>query len=107
VIVFFTFSDKKKGRRNPEYPVVKENAYRPLPGTCTYDRESRAALSPGALQATVYLGDVLDPVISFGIITANTKLFEDFFYIHHGMTRPVVIAGALLRYYLLYNRSLR
>jgi hypothetical protein len=31
-------------------------------------------------------------VLNFGIITANAKLFEDFFYIHLGMTLPMVIA---------------
>jgi len=31
-------------------------------------------------------------VLNFGIITANAKLFEDFFRIHLGMTLPVVIA---------------
>jgi len=31
-------------------------------------------------------------VLNFGIITANAKLFEDFFLIHFGMTLPVVIA---------------
>ena len=31
-------------------------------------------------------------VLNFGIITANAKLFEDFFLIHLGMTLPVVIA---------------
>src|SRR5512145_3090687 len=30
--------------------------------------------------------------LNFGIITANAKLFEDFFKIHLGMTLPVVIA---------------
>ena len=31
-------------------------------------------------------------VLNFGIITANAKLFEDFFLIHFGLTIPVVIA---------------
>jgi len=31
-------------------------------------------------------------VLNFGIITANAKLFEDFFYIHLGLTLPMVIA---------------
>ncbi len=31
-------------------------------------------------------------VLNFGIITANAKLFEDFFWIHLGMTLPAVIA---------------
>jgi hypothetical protein len=30
--------------------------------------------------------------LNFGIITANAKLFEDFFYIHLGLTLPMVIA---------------
>ena len=31
-------------------------------------------------------------LLSFGIITANAKLFEDFFSIHLGLTIPMVIA---------------
>nr|WP_321349433.1 hypothetical protein [uncultured Methanoregula sp.] len=31
-------------------------------------------------------------LLNFGIITANAKLFEDFFYIHLGLTLPEVIA---------------
>jgi hypothetical protein len=31
-------------------------------------------------------------VLNFGIITANAKLFEDFFLIHLGLTLPMVIA---------------
>ncbi|MDD5024312.1 MAG: hypothetical protein PHF57_02495 [Methanoregula sp.] len=31
-------------------------------------------------------------VLNFGIITANAKLFEDFFWIHFGLTLPMVIA---------------
>jgi len=31
-------------------------------------------------------------LLNFGIITANAKLFEDFFYIHLGLTLPMVIA---------------
>nr|WP_320160395.1 hypothetical protein [uncultured Methanoregula sp.] len=31
-------------------------------------------------------------LLNFGIITANAKLFEDFFYIHFGLTLPMVIA---------------
>jgi hypothetical protein len=31
-------------------------------------------------------------VLNFGIITANAKLFEDFFSIHLGLTLPMVIA---------------
>lgn len=34
-------------------------------------------------------------VLNFGIITANAKLFEDFFYIHLGLTLPMVIALAI------------
>jgi len=30
--------------------------------------------------------------LNFGIITANAKLFEDFFSLHLGMTLPMVIA---------------
>jgi hypothetical protein len=30
--------------------------------------------------------------LNFGIITANAKLFEDFFLVHLGMTLPMVIA---------------
>ena len=30
-------------------------------------------------------------VLNFGIITANAKLFEDFFWIHFGLTIPEVI----------------
>jgi len=30
-------------------------------------------------------------LLNFGIITANAKLFEDFFYIHLGLTLPEVI----------------
>jgi hypothetical protein len=31
-------------------------------------------------------------LLNFGIITANAKLFEDFFSIHFGLTLPMVIA---------------
>lgn len=31
-------------------------------------------------------------LLNFGIITANAKLFEDFFLIHFGLTLPAVIA---------------
>ena len=34
-------------------------------------------------------------VLNFGIITANAKLFEDFFSVHLGMTLPMVIALAV------------
>jgi glucose-6-phosphate-specific signal transduction histidine kinase len=34
-------------------------------------------------------------LLNFGIITANAKLFEDFFYIHLGLTLPMVIAIAI------------
>ncbi|MFA5253515.1 MAG: hypothetical protein WC367_02445 [Methanoregula sp.] len=34
-------------------------------------------------------------LINFGIITANAKLFEDFFYYHLGLTLPMVIAIAI------------
>ena len=40
-------------------------------------------------------------LISFGIITANAKLFEDFFYIHLGLTLPEVIALAVPFYILI------
>jgi len=34
-------------------------------------------------------------ILNFGIITANAKLFEDFFLIHLGLTLPMVIAIAV------------
>jgi hypothetical protein len=34
-------------------------------------------------------------LLNFGIITANAKLFEDFFYIHLGLTLPMVIILAI------------
>ena len=34
-------------------------------------------------------------LLNFGIITANAKLFEDFFLIHFGLTIPMVIAIAI------------
>ena len=34
-------------------------------------------------------------LLNFGIITANAKLFEDFFLIHFGLTLPMVIAIAI------------
>jgi hypothetical protein len=40
-------------------------------------------------------------VLNFGIITANAKLFEDFFLIHLGMTLPVVIALSVPCYILV------
>lgn len=40
-------------------------------------------------------------VLNFGIITANAKLFEDFFRIHLGMTLPVVIALAVPCYVIV------
>jgi hypothetical protein len=39
-------------------------------------------------------------VLNFGIITANAKLFEDFFSIHLGMTLPMVITVAVPFYIL-------
>jgi len=40
-------------------------------------------------------------VLNFGIITANAKLFEDFFSIHLGMTLPMVIALSVPCYILV------
>ena len=40
-------------------------------------------------------------VLNFGIITANAKLFEDFFTIHLGMTLPMVIALSVPCYILV------
>ncbi len=40
-------------------------------------------------------------LLNFGIITANAKLFEDFFYIHLGLTLPMVLALAVPCYILL------
>jgi hypothetical protein len=40
-------------------------------------------------------------VLNFGIITANAKLFEDFFLIHLGMTLPLVIALSVPCYILV------
>lgn len=40
-------------------------------------------------------------VLNFGIITANAKLFEDFFAIHLGMTLAMVIALSVPCYILL------
>jgi len=37
-------------------------------------------------------------VLNFGIITANAKLFEDFFLIHLGLTLPEVIAISIPLY---------
>ena len=37
-------------------------------------------------------------LLNFGIITANAKLFEDFFYIHLRLTLPMVIAIAIPAY---------
>ena len=37
-------------------------------------------------------------LLSFGIITANAKLFEDFFSIHLGLTLPMVIVIAIPLY---------
>jgi len=34
-------------------------------------------------------------LLNFGIISANAKLFEDFFLIHFGLTIPMVIAIAI------------
>jgi hypothetical protein len=34
-------------------------------------------------------------LLNFGIITANAKLFEEFFLIHFGLTIPMVIAIAI------------
>ena len=47
-------------------------------------------------------------VLNFGIITANAKLFEDFFSVHLGLTLPMVKSprGALLYHRLLYHRAL-
>jgi hypothetical protein len=39
-------------------------------------------------------------ILNFGIITANAKLFEDFFRIHLGMTLPMVIALSVPIYIL-------
>jgi len=39
-------------------------------------------------------------LLSFGILTANAKLFEDFFLIHLGLTLPMVIAIAIPVYVL-------
>ncbi len=40
-------------------------------------------------------------VLNFGIITANAKLFEDFFWIHFGLTLPMVIALSVPAYILI------
>lgn len=40
-------------------------------------------------------------ILNFGIITANAKLFEDFFSIHFGLTLPMVIALAIPCYILI------
>ncbi|MCK9630903.1 MAG: hypothetical protein M0R30_04615 [Methanoregula sp.] len=40
-------------------------------------------------------------VLNFGIITANAKLFEDFFYIHLGLTLPMVIALSVPCYIII------
>jgi hypothetical protein len=40
-------------------------------------------------------------LLNFGIITANAKLFEDFFYIHLGLTLPEVIALAIPCYIII------
>ena len=40
-------------------------------------------------------------VLNFGIITANAKLFEDFFWIHLGLTLPMVIALSVPAYILV------
>ncbi|MDD1705057.1 MAG: hypothetical protein LUP97_07540 [Methanoregula sp.] len=40
-------------------------------------------------------------LLSFGIITANAKLFEDFFTVHFGLTVPVVIALAIPLYVVI------
>ena len=40
-------------------------------------------------------------LLSFGIITANAKLFEDFFSLHLGLTLPMVIAIAVPAYVLV------
>jgi len=40
-------------------------------------------------------------VLNFGIITANAKLFEDFFSIHLGLTLPMVIALSVPCYILV------
>lgn len=39
-------------------------------------------------------------ILSFGIITANAKLFEDFFQIHLGLNMPEVIALSIPIYVL-------
>jgi hypothetical protein len=39
--------------------------------------------------------------LSFGIITANAKLFEDFFSIHLGLTLPMVIAISVPSYVII------
>lgn len=39
-------------------------------------------------------------LLNFGIITANAKLFEDFFLIHLGLTLPAVIALSVPCYIL-------
>ena len=39
--------------------------------------------------------------LSLGIITANAKLFEDFFSIHLGLTLPMVIAIATPAYIVI------
>lgn len=40
-------------------------------------------------------------VLNFGIITANAKLFEDFFFIHLGLTLPMVIALSVPAYIII------
>jgi len=40
-------------------------------------------------------------LLNFGIITANAKLFEDFFFIHFGLTLPEVIALAIPCYIII------
>jgi len=40
-------------------------------------------------------------LLNFGIITANAKLFEDFFFIHLGLTLPMVIVLAIPLYIII------
>jgi hypothetical protein len=40
-------------------------------------------------------------LLNFGIITANAKLFEDFFWIHFGLTMPEVIVLSVPGYVIV------
>lgn len=40
-------------------------------------------------------------MLNFGIITANAKLFEDFFWVYFGLTMPEVIALSVPGYVII------